>query len=463
MARKVGTRDRSFEPIELPYKWAPMPHQVNLWNAFVNNGCKRGVAIWHRRAGKDMTALNIMATLMHSTEPHLYYYMAPTQKHARKIIWDNINDSGMRPVDQAIPHQLRESTNDQEMRIVTKHGSIFQVVGSDNHDSIVGTDPYGIVFSEWAIAEKPQSWDYMRPILERNKGWALFIYTPRGFNHGYHTWNHDVDQEDWYSELLTVNDTGIFTPEQMEKLRKENITGTSGGDGSVEQEFFCRFEAPNDDQVFDGADISRAAENDGETPIDSMEPVIMGVDVAHYGGDQTVFAFRVGDSMTAIKWQRYKGLDGKQIAYRIATAISKYKVDACFIDSTSDHSVIDELKYMDTGRCRVLGVHFGESAPDSQYANLRAYMYAEFANWLKRPGASIPRDRKLMTELSAITYEIEERYSRKKIPTKKELRKRLGRSPDDADAAALTFARTYVRKIGDGPSGGGKRFASVSY
>ena len=62
------------------------------------------------------------------------------------------------------------------MFIEFRSGSTWQVVGSDNYNSIVGAPPIGIVFSEWAIAN-PMAWAYLAPILEENGGWALFIYT----------------------------------------------------------------------------------------------------------------------------------------------------------------------------------------------------------------------------------------------------------------------------------------------
>ena len=60
---------------------------------------------------------------------------------------------------------------------------IWQMAGSDNFDSLVGSNPVGVVFSEWALSH-PDAWEYLRPILVENDGWALFIYTPRGRNHG---------------------------------------------------------------------------------------------------------------------------------------------------------------------------------------------------------------------------------------------------------------------------------------
>lgn len=73
-----------------------------------------------------------------------------------------------------IPKQLIENMNGSEMKIRFKNGSLLQLVGSDNFDSLMGTNPQGIVFSEYALQD-PRAYQFMRPILAANNGWALFI------------------------------------------------------------------------------------------------------------------------------------------------------------------------------------------------------------------------------------------------------------------------------------------------
>ena len=81
--------------------------------------------------------------------------------------------------DHVFPQALRRRVNSQDMLIKMVNGSIWQMVGSDNYDRLVGSNPVGVVFSEWSLAH-PDAWDYIRPILVENGGWALFIFTPRG-------------------------------------------------------------------------------------------------------------------------------------------------------------------------------------------------------------------------------------------------------------------------------------------
>jgi phage terminase large subunit len=124
-----------------------------------------------------------------------YWHMLPEYKQARKAIWDAINPhSSRRRIDEAFPKELRRSTNQTEMKIEFHCGSIWQVVGSDNFNSLIGSPPVGIVYSEWAVAD-PRSHGFLRPILAENKGWALFIYTSRGYNHGFSTYESERQPE----------------------------------------------------------------------------------------------------------------------------------------------------------------------------------------------------------------------------------------------------------------------------
>lgn len=133
--------------------------------------------------------------------------MLPEFAQGRKAIWSSVNiHTGKRRIDEAFPPALRENTNEQEMFIRLKNGSTWQVVGSDRYNSLVGAGVGGVVFSEWALAN-PSAWGYIRPMVQENNGWALFITTPRGKNHAYTMFQHAERSADWFAERATINDT----------------------------------------------------------------------------------------------------------------------------------------------------------------------------------------------------------------------------------------------------------------
>ncbi|OQW38077.1 MAG: hypothetical protein A4E20_04705 [Nitrospira sp. SG-bin2] len=228
--------------INLPYNWQPRPYQRKLWN-YLEGGGKRAVAVWHRRAGKDDVCLHWAATAAFDRVGS-YWHMLPEATQARKAIWDAVNPhTGRRRIDEAFPGPLRDVTREVDMFIRFKNGSTWQVVGSDNFNSLVGSPPIGLVFSEYALAN-PEAWDYLRPILAENGGWSLFIYTPRGRNHGKVLYDVAESEPAWFAERLRAAETGVFTPESLDEERRQLVSqyGEDVGLAKFRQEYECSFE-----------------------------------------------------------------------------------------------------------------------------------------------------------------------------------------------------------------------------
>jgi phage terminase large subunit len=208
----------------------------------MDNGAKRACLVWHRRAGKDSTSLNFTAKEMFKRKGN-YWHLFPKQTQARKAIWNGINSDGQSILDQVFPEAVRARTSSQEMMIELKNGSTWQLAGSDNYDSLVGANPVGVVFSEWSLCD-PNAWAYIRPMLAENGGWAVFIYTPRGKNHGYTLYNMAKKADEWFCQNLTVNDTKradgspVISPEAIETERSEGME-----EALIQQEFFGSFDA----------------------------------------------------------------------------------------------------------------------------------------------------------------------------------------------------------------------------
>ncbi len=253
----------------MPNYWDCMDHQSGLWH-YLDTGGKRAVAVWHRRAGKDSTSLNYTATeAMESVG--VYWHMLPTQKQARKVVWDGIDRAGRRMINQVFPQEIRKAKREQEMQIELKSGSIWQLCGSDNYDSLVGANPKGVVFSEWSLCD-PKAWDFIRPILAENGGWAIFIYTARGKNHGYTMAEMARKNPKWHYSCLTVEDTAredgspVITQEAIQEDRDSGMS-----EDMIQQEYYCSF-----DVAVAGAYYSkqvaacRADKRIGFIPIDPM-------------------------------------------------------------------------------------------------------------------------------------------------------------------------------------------------
>lgn len=229
--------------IRLPNNWNPRTYQLPLWKA-LESGCKRAVAVWHRRSGKDDVALHWTATQV-VQKPATYWHLLPQSNQARKAIWDAVDPhTGVRRIDWAFPHEIRESTREQDMLIRFKNGSTWQVVGSDNYNALVGSPPFGVVYSEYMLSD-PNAWSFIRPIMRENGGWALFNGTPRGRNHFHALYELGLVEPGWYSERLTVKDTGAMSDQELDKERREiaRERGDDEADNIINQEYFCSWDA----------------------------------------------------------------------------------------------------------------------------------------------------------------------------------------------------------------------------
>ena len=163
------------------------------------------------------------------------FYVMPTYSQGKKVIWDSVNNDGFRFLDY-FPKQIIANKNNQEMKIRLINGSLFQVIGSDNIDSLMGTNPKIVVFSEAALQD-PAAWEYIRPILKVNKGYAIFISTPRGRNHFYDIYRTSLITEGWWGEKLSIEDTGVLTNEDVEHEIAEGMS-----EELAQQEYYCSFD-----------------------------------------------------------------------------------------------------------------------------------------------------------------------------------------------------------------------------
>ena len=227
--------------IELPNGFTPRDEQRRLMK-YMDAGGKRAVACWPRRYGKDLTALHQTVKEMHQ-RPGMYFHLLPTHKQARKVLWDAYDNEGRRIIDIAIPHALRESVNETEMKIKLKCGGLWQLVGSDYYDSLMGANPFGLVFSEAALND-PRAWQFFRPILAGNGGWAMFISTPRGYNHFHDLLKIARSDPAWFHSHLTAHETKHISAEVLASEQREMP------DELFRQEYLCDFSAANVGAIF---------------------------------------------------------------------------------------------------------------------------------------------------------------------------------------------------------------------
>lgn len=272
---------------------------------------KRACLVWHRRAGKDLTVLN-WCIAQTQKRRGVYYEFFPTYSQGKKILWNGITGGGDKFIDY-FPEELIVKKREDDMQITLTNGSIWQIIGTDKLDHIVGTNPVGCIYSEWAIMN-PKAWDLTQPILLENGGWGVFVYTPRGKNHGYRLAMMAEKDPNWYYSYLTIADTRRDSPleaglpvmslEQIEQIRREGQTS----EDLIQQEYFCSW-AGEQDAFFWGKVMHEAHQDNRitEVPWIPSLPVYTSWDIGIQDGTAIWFIQKVGDWYHVIDYHEDEG------------------------------------------------------------------------------------------------------------------------------------------------------------
>ena len=211
---------------------------------FMDNGGKKAFVVWHRRSGKDLTALHQTCKLAHQRKG-AYWHLFPTFAQARKAIWEGFTKDGKRTLENVFPGFLDpkragsivKRKDEQQMVIELKCGSIWRLLGSDRVE-VVGAGPVGVVYSEYAICS-PRSTNLISPMLRENDGWEVYITTPRGANHAKDLYDRAKADKNWYCDIKTLYDTRAYDPEAT--IAEERASGKP--EAFIKQEYLCDWTA----------------------------------------------------------------------------------------------------------------------------------------------------------------------------------------------------------------------------
>lgn len=229
------------------------------------------------------------------------FHILPTYSQAKKVIWDASTNDGKRILDY-VPKEVIESKNGQQMQLRLTNGSLYQLIGSDNIDSLVGTNPKIIIFSEYAI-QSPSAWEYLRPILDVNKGYAVFISTPRGKNHFYDLMLMAKQNPNWYCEILGIQNTGVLTEKDIQDIRAEGVS-----DELIQQEYYCSFNRGVEGSYY-GRLVERCRNERRicSVPYETRSPVHTAWDIGY--GDSTAITFwqEIGGEIRIIDFYEAQG------------------------------------------------------------------------------------------------------------------------------------------------------------
>ena len=332
-------------------------------------------------------------------------------------------------------------TATQIINQITGTTFIFKGLQDQSAANIKSLEGVDIVWLEEAQKISKRSWDILNPTI-RKPGSEIWISMNREMEND-PVWMAVGAHPDEHTLVVKVNYTdNPFCPDELKYLAQR-----------------CQRENPDDyEHIWLGAPISAGSDKliSYKSVKKAMEPklwhsdspLIIGLDVARFGDDMSVFCFRRG--RVCSEFRCFAQLDNVAVANQATHFIRQYRPARLFVDAGGvGGGVVDIL--VERGYNKIVRpVMFGARALiDERYHNRRAEMWDELHQWLENEaGVQLPYDENLCNELCAVKKKYDSR-GRLQLEEKAELKSRLGRSPDMADALALTFAEP-IYDVGDG-------------
>jgi hypothetical protein len=276
--RVVTIKGKQFEVIS----YNPYPHQTELTEDIkkwvtTKEGPQFFVPVWHRRAGKSSSLVNIL--IEHCCNPKTvgqYYYFYPMKDKVREHLWDNPSI-----LPKFLPMSQVEKKDDQRMVVHFKTGSQLIFDGTDKDpDKHRGGNGIGYVVDEYDDQQEKIFDEIIRPIVEFNKGFVVLCGTPRGIKHLHSAYQAGQDPlNKKYKSYLLPGDTSVngdgkrlFDDEQLLSIKNDYIRKGIGA--AYDQEYMCSFNR-DANQVF--RKLDQVVIDEFGNPLETEEPYPGGV------------------------------------------------------------------------------------------------------------------------------------------------------------------------------------------
>jgi len=196
------------------------------WTVF-NCDSRFRILVAGRRFGKTYLAMVELCRSAWSAG-RLVWYVAPTYKQAKRIAW--------KPLQQMTRPYWASKPNETDLRIELVSGGSICLRGADNYDSLRGDGLDFLILDEYASIAPPAWTEVLRPALADKQGRALFIGTPRGYNHFYDLYHTVQGRPEWRTFQFTTEQGGNVSRQELESATHELDERT------YRQEFQASFE-----------------------------------------------------------------------------------------------------------------------------------------------------------------------------------------------------------------------------
>lgn len=434
--------ERNIIPVKR-FREGTLAWQRDALRAFDQGRARFAYLVCHRRARKTTLALNLMIRESLAHPRRMYRYVAPTQTEARAIAWDDPNMLfSYLPDKNVFPWQA----NSQRLEIKFQNQSILKLEGADKiSQSHRGKASAGVVFDEWSWHADPTVWTAVfRPMIaESSDRWAWFLFTPNGQNHAYDDYKRAVKaaEPDVYTALLKASESGIIPTAELRRAQKEMPAYL------FDQEFGCSFLAAEETVLIQPYMIEQL-----ETIHHGWPAVheIIACDPAFGGNECVLYAMRNTEIIDEL--YMHSEITG-EIVGALQTMGAKLKIHNYIIDSIGyGKGVFDNMTADPRNNVQEFDSRRKvESLPGAyaRFKNLRAQAWWYAYDEIKAGRVAYPQDTTLRKQLCTPHYKM--RNGVLIMEKKDDIKKRLGSSPDRAEAWIMGLYGTQY--VGAGSEG----------
>lgn len=354
-------------------------------------------------------------------------------------VQDSIKDSVYKLLkDRAVHYGFNDFVffEDRIENSITGSKFVFKGLRDQNKQNIKSLEGVDICWCEEAQSISKGSWEVLDPTIRKPDS-EIWVSMNREEDND-PIWKAIASNPDERTLVIKVNYyDNPFCPEEMrylaEKCKKENYD-------DYEHIWLGAPVSQANTKLISMKDIRRAIDFKYSK---SDSPLIIGVDIARFGDDKTVLCFRKG--RIVIKTESYSKKSTVEIANILTKEIRESNPARIFLDVGGVGAGVYDI-LIDRGYGKLVrGINFGEKAIyDDRYYNKRAEMWGEANEWLKKDiGVQIPNDDELIDDLCSVNKKYDNK-GRLQLESKDDVKKRIGRSPDKADAFVLTFAEPVI-------------------
>lgn len=280
--------------MNIPVNFGPRAYQRDALAA-LDRGIKLAVWCWARRGGKDFTAFGYAVKKM-VEQPMNVVLVFPTKEQGMRSFWNNVENDGFRTIEH-IPKPLIARQDNNNMRIVLKNGSVFEVMGAGDPDALRGANAKLYIFSEFVDIDSA-AYDVIVPVVENNGGQVIIQSTPKidGVSGGTFKMMFDDAIKDMqkngtnareFASMVTAKE--YLAAEALERLRQKAIR-KYGNDFFFRQEFLCDWGQASSTSYYGAAlQLVEKRHNIGMFPWDKAHPVFTAWDLGT--SDSTAIVF----------------------------------------------------------------------------------------------------------------------------------------------------------------------------